>query len=187
MNIRHVLVRHISDVFVRNKYYMDLTLHGLFDIVDTGLSPEITHFKMGKHPGKHWWLKTVIPKNDTDRITTIWMHLCRMHPSLIYFTPYAYDWYGVLLEDFQSVWIKEQVDVVLTVKKRVFDYDIISFPESFNVSGKNLQKLIKLEQQNNPDTFTQDEWNEIINVTEFMKSWTTDKQAKNNRKQLRKI
>lgn len=166
---------------------MDFTLSGVLGVIETGVPPEIMHFRKGTHPGKNWWLKTVVPLQQDTRITSIWMHISRMHPALVLLTPTAYDWYGEIISGFQSVWIKENLDLELLVKKRIFDYNIVSFAEGFNNSGQKLQKIVESHQATMPHLCSDDEWSELSTVTEFMSAWTTDAQARQKRKTLRKL
>ena len=120
----------------------DINFENVMEIFSTGIPPEVSHFRNKVHPGRHWWLKTVIPIDNTLESARVWRKIRKKEPLNIHITDSAYDWFGNPI-DACSVWIREGIDVILTVGYYGnIDYEIKKFAESFNDSGKWLHEQI---------------------------------------------
>ena len=146
-------------------------------ILQTGTPPEITHFRNGNHPGKKWWLKTVVPASAHNALTEIWNRLAHQHPQLVTWVLEAYDWRECRITHAHSIWLRNDVDIVIDYQPPRFDYVIMPFEDSFNQSGQQLHQA--LAHRNNSD-FKQNQsqdWHKLKNIANFMSTWTTDSQA----------
>lgn len=156
-------------------------------ILQSGTPPEITHFRNGNHPGKSWWLKTVVPASAQCPLTEIWNRLAHQHPQLITWVLEAYDWQQQRIQGAHSIWLRNDVDIHIDYQDPHFDYHILPFEDSFNVSGQQLhQQLTHRAQRDFKQNHPQD-WHKLKSLANFMSTWTTDSQADVRRKTWRLI
>lgn len=159
-----------------------MNFDGLWQILENSVPPEITHYQRGEHPGVGWWLKTVVPTNSQSPIYLAWDAIQQKHPRLVRMEPTAYDWFQTPIVNTSSVWINQKVDVTLSETDNQFSYVLGDYDTSFNIWGVKL--IQELEQQKSPELDPHD-WHKLCDVAYLMKSWTTDRQANNNRKGLK--
>ena len=165
----------------------DINFENVVEIFSTGVPPEVSHFRNLVHPGRSWWLKTVIPKDHTIDPAKVWGMIRKKQPLNVHITDFAYDWYGNPITAC-SVWIREGIDVVLTIDRyNMVDYEIKKFAESFNTSGKLLYEEITSAWESNTQNINDEDWHNLFSVAELMSGWTTESQAAEKRKVFRVI
>lgn len=158
-----------------------MNYQGVWHTLDNSVPPEITHYQMGQHPGTSWWLKTVIPSNDQSLLHQAWDAVARKHPRLVCLEPHAYDWQQNLITGAHSIWLNYKIDVVLTQVDSGYQYEMGDYDTSFNKWGDQILQQLN---QHNSDQIDPNDWHMLTLVADLMKSWTTDRQARNNRRSL---
>ena len=154
----------------------------VWHILSTGVPPEISHFRNQTHPGRQYWLKTVIPCREADHtLFDLWARVVQQHPSTVEITDQAYDWNGAIIPGAHSVWVREGVDVVLRQHARGADYSIMPFEDSFNSSGRLYHRQVLQAQKLDPEKSSNSDWQNLICTTQLMSTWTTDTQARARR------
>ena len=156
-----------------------MNFDSLWHLLDNSVPPEVTHYQMGHHPGAGWWLKTVVPTNIHSPIYQAWYTIQNKHPRLVHMEHVAYDWHQKLITHTHSIWLNHKIDITVTQIGEEFEYQMGDYDQSFNVWGQQLLK--ELEQQQSPE-FDQDDWHKLCDVAQLMQSWTTDRQARKNRR-----
>ena len=159
-----------------------INFENIIDVLSTGIAPEISHFKKQVHPGRNWWLKTVIPIDDTTDPSRVWYMIHKKEPLNVHITDFAYDWYGNAISAY-SVWIREGIDVIIKIGKNgKVDYKISPFSQSFNESGKWLYDELTKSWESNTQNINDEDWHKLFSVAELMSGWTTESQASEKRK-----
>jgi hypothetical protein len=165
---------------------MQWNFENICSVLEACTPPEITHFQQGNHPGKRWWLKTVVPANADSEPTQIWDRLTSQHPQLIVWVAEAYDWRGDRIPHAHSIWLRNDIDICIVRQPPGFDYTILPFEDSININGHlllhELQKKQKhFQKQNRAD------WHKLENIAHCISKWTTHNQAKNRRQKFKVI
>jgi hypothetical protein len=163
-----------------------MNFDNVWSILNNSVPPEITHYQHGSHPGKTWWLKTVVPNSDTKvNVFKVWKAIEKSHKKLVRLVPQAYDWHQTCIPHAHSVWVNHKVDVSLVQAENGFTYQISDYDKSFNEWGEHLQlwlssQAVPQSKENDPH-----DWHKLWHVTELVKTWTTDAQAKHNRGKIK--
>lgn len=82
--------------------------------------PEVYHFRNGNHPGPNWYLKTVCPTPELKQIDRygygkLWLEIRKDYPDYIKIVPQAYDWNGNEIPYMVSVWLVNDIDIIMEV------------------------------------------------------------------------
>jgi hypothetical protein len=113
----------------------------LQDILSTRSNPEIKHYQAYTHPGVNWYIKTVLPDNRTDDsayLNKFWDRLEDLYPKIIRITDLAFDWNGNRIDYCRTIWLRKEVDIIVTFDNGKLDYSLIDYDEGLNISAKNL-------------------------------------------------
>ena len=165
-----------------------MNFENILEIFQQGTPPEITHFRKGSHPGKRWWLKTVIHKNPNSEPTKIWTIIQSLEYEIVTIITEAYDWFGNIIPDCYSIWIREGLDITINLDNvGKFDYKIDKFNDSFNEFGKTISNEIEKSWLSNKQNLNDMDWHKLFYVADFMHRWTSERQAIENRKKIRII
>lgn len=123
--------------------------------------------------------------DDTIHVFQAWKAIERAHKRVVRLVPHAYDWQQCLIPHAHSVWCNQKADVILSQIDNGFSYEIRDYDKSFNEWGVQLQ--LWLSSQALPQSKENDphDWHKLWNVTELVKTWTTDAQAKLNRGKIK--
>ena len=157
--------------------------NNVWHILSTGVPPEISHFRNQTHPGRQFWLKTVIPSRDIDHhLFDLWARVIQQHSLSVQITDQAYDWFENIIPGAHSIWVREGIDVVLRQHARGADYSILPFEDSFNSSGLLYHRQVLQSQRLDCEKSLNSDWQNLISTTQLMSSWTTDTQARARRK-----
>jgi hypothetical protein len=156
-------------------------------ILSDSQPPEITHFQKGSHPGRGWWLKTAVPLVGVPDLYQIWRSLSKQHSNLICLTQDTYNWNQQIVNNVISIWLRESIDVELTVGDGTYNYSMVPFENSFNLAGKNLEKQLLNFQKQNPAAVGKDELHYLLAVVQLMSTWHTDTQANCRRAKIQVV
>lgn len=150
--------------------------------------PEITHYRLNLHPGIRWYLKTAVLNHDPDTdLLEIWRAIEREHGSLVRVSPYCYDWYQNRIDDASTIWVKQGMDVRITIDGDDITYAIVSADVTFNGWGREIQKHLRSAENLSWKEHDPVTWNKLQDVAQLLSSWTTDKQAQMRRQMLKVI
>jgi len=155
---------------------------GIWPLLENSVPPEVTHYQKGDHPGPGWWLKTAMPYQPHSLIYQAWDAIQRKHPGLVCIQPTAYDWQQHLIPQVHSIWLNVRVDVTVTVMEHEFTYNIDDCDTSFNVWGKQLARALASDKSKHAQL---PDWHMLCDVAKLMQSWTTERQARINRRSLK--
>ena len=155
---------------------MTLDLTDIEFYLENGVPPEITHFQKGVHPGRHWWLKTVVPHSKTSEIYQYWLRLHQAHGHRVWLTHSAFDWLQAPIPDAATVWIQQGFNVILSHENHTISHETVRFDQSFNQMGSQLTNCI------DPAKFSDPGWHKLTQLTDFISTWTTHSQAVARRK-----
>ena len=155
---------------------------GIWPLLENSVPPEVTHYQKGDHPGAGWWLKTAIPYQAQSRVYQAWDAVQQKHPGLVCIQPSAYDWQQQWIPGVHSIWLNIRVDVSVSIMEHDFTYDIDDYDTSFNVWGKKISRALGNDKSKHPKL---DDWHMLRDVAKLMQSWTTDRQARINRRSLK--
>jgi hypothetical protein len=164
-----------------------INFENVTELFSTGIPPEISHFRNQKHPGRNWWLKTVIPVEETTTPSKVWQMVLKKEPFNVMITDIAYDWKGTVIVGARSVWIRQGIDVVINIDDNKVGYKTKKFAESFNDSGKWLYEQITRSWESNVQNINDEDWHNLFSVAELMSAWTTEDQATEKRKVFKVI
>lgn len=98
--------------------YPNYSFNGILNKIKNSTHPEEYHKKNGNHPGSNWYLKTVSPIPDLIQVDEfgfglLWQTLSDEYPELIKLVTEAYDWNGVEIQNMVSIWLDQQIDIIL--------------------------------------------------------------------------
>lgn len=169
---------------------LENTLYTIKDLKN----PEIHHYHRGKHPGIKWYIKTIMPgpkilNNDTYVLYNLWKYLESRFPKLVKLVDCAYDWQGELIPSWYTIWLNEKIDIRVSWNRaNGFSWDIVEYDLGLNASAKDALELMDnsftAARHSKQSTVC---YNELCNILEYLKTWTSDKKAKANRQNLRII
>lgn len=128
----------------------------------------------------------MVPSSDTKiHVWQAWKAIEQAHKRVVRLVPHAYDWHQNLIPHAHSVWINHRADVSLSLMNGEYLYEILDYDTSFNEWGEKLQ--LWLSSQALPQSKENDphDWHKLWDVTELVKTWTTDAQAKHNRGKIK--
>lgn len=163
-----------------NKYFMNFD--HVWQLLENSVPPEVTNYHQGYHPGLGWYLKTAVPNSDQLLLLRTWQAISARHPGLVTVSDHAYDWQTNRIPNCSSIWLKDHVDITLTLQNNQFSYVILPFDDATNRWGHDLRKNLlryKRQQAKNLDSLS---WHNLFDVANLLKQWTTDRQARVKRK-----
>jgi hypothetical protein len=159
---------------------------GVWEILDSTIPPEISHYRAGNHPGLGWWLKTAVPKNTN--LSNAWQTLATNHPTVVQMVHVAYNWQGAEIQSALSVWIRDNQDLDLDHINGQWHYVIRPFDESVNVWGHRLNQNLRTWQRRKHKTkLDEDNWHKLKSVAQMLQTWTSNQQAQIKRKGLKLV
>lgn len=167
-----------------------INFENILDLLKTSVPPEISHYRSGTHPGKDWWLKTVIPTDKSAGPTIMWKKIQQKEPLNVLLTNSAVDWFENTIENANSVWIRHGIDLVVDVADNEtgkFTYVIKNVTDSLNEFGNTINKKITDAWESNSQNINDIDWHNLIYISNLMSSWTSDVQAEKKRKMFKVI
>jgi hypothetical protein len=155
----------------------------VWELLDSTVPPEVTHYREGSHPGMGWWLKTVIPSDQTCSVTKAWQTLAEKNQNMITLVEVAYNWHGQIINGATSIWLRNQQDVDLDMIQGQWHYVIRPYDESVNVWGHRLADSIKIWHKFNKTSASSNHgWHKLKDVAKLLQNWTSNQQAQIKRK-----
>ena len=167
-------------------------LQAVLDTIQQATNPEIYHFRKGSHPGAKFYIKTIIPgpkiiNDDTYVFWQFWETLANRYPRIVKLVDRAYDWHGDIIPDWWTIWLEERIDILWTWSRTEgIDFHLIDYDIGIKYSGKRALTLIKedIDRLSPEDQLCFDQIEEIAN---FLETYTSERQAEQNRKNLKVI
>lgn len=160
---------------------LDVESIRLLDTIADKLNPEIHHYHRGSHPGASWYIKTVVPQahkltGESRSLADFWDQVASNHPDLILITDQAYDWDGIAISGWRTIWANNRIDIIWNrCPWDGFSYRIVDFNEGLNQSGLSLLGMLG-------------QYRELGNIGEiagFLSTYTTEKNSNSKRKNIR--
>jgi hypothetical protein len=165
-----------------------INFESILDLLKTSVPPEISHYRRSTHPGKDWWLKTVIPTNQTAGPNIMWKKIQQKEPLNVLLTNSAVDWFENPIKDAHTVWVRQGIDLVVDFDETGdFTYVVKNVTDSFNEFGKIINENIMNAWEANSQNLTDIDWHNLIYISNLMSGWTSDVQADKKRKMFKVI
>ncbi len=156
-------------------------------------NPEIYHYQRGSHPGVKWYIKTIIPgygmlTDDSYPLWAMWRFLTEHYPHLIKIINSAYDWQGNLLTGWWTIWLDQRIDIrVKWSKEDGFDWKLVDYEDGLKLSAEDISSMISTlfdDRHTEQETL---QFKQLNYILDFLRTYTTDKRSKENRKKLKVI
>ena len=162
-------------------------LETTLDTIKDTKNPEIYHYHRKSHPGANWYIKTILPgpeiiNDDTYMVFVLWTRLQEKHPNLIRLVDKAYNWQGILLSGWWTIWLDEKIDIIwIWSREEGFDWKIVDFDIGLKSSAYKIGSWIR----NHSDNLHQDDktlsYNRLCEISDFLSTFTTERRSKENR------
>jgi hypothetical protein len=155
-------------------------------------NPEIHHYHHGSHPGSTWHIKTILPgptvlNDDTHVLFSFWRRLQENHPNLVLLGKQAYDWQGNLIPSWWTIWLDEKVDIIWSwSRENGFEYEFVDFEIGLKASATLISSMIGGD-DSRLSTRKSASYKRLHEIAEFLRTYTTDKQSRAKRANLRVI
>lgn len=164
----------------------------VLETIQEATNPEIYHFRRGSHPGQKYYIKTIIPgptilNDDTYVFWQFWETLAGKYPRIIKLIDHAYDWYGNSIADWWTIWLEERIDITWTWSRTDgIDFHLIDYDLGLKYSGQRALNIIKddIDRLSPEDLVCLEQ---IQEIADFLKSYTTERLAEQNRKKFKVI
>lgn len=155
-------------------------------------NPEIHHYHQRSHPGAKWYIKTILPNiniiaEDAYPILLEWQKIIKKNKNLICITDIAYDWSGDRIPNWSTIWLNNRIDVIWNFEDNAINWQVVDVDVGFKTSATTAMQWVKTNlssRQSHPSAIDFDNLCEIAN---FLKTYTSEKHSKNLRAQLRVI
>jgi hypothetical protein len=154
------------------------------------INPEIHHFNGGTHPGDvRWSIKTIIPgeliiNDQTKDILILWQTILYYHPTKVSIIERAYDWNGNIIDGWWTVFLDQTIDIIVT-DYGTYEWDVVDFNTGMKVfASKQIDKLKSLQhsgQIKSGEVYS----DQMLDILEFLKTYTSDENSKLKRNNLR--
>jgi hypothetical protein len=165
-----------------------MNMDDVWHTLENSVSPEVTHFQRGTHPGPQWWLKTAVVKQDVHLGThTIWQALSLAHPRLIKITPHCWDWHQNLIPWAHTVWIKMGRDVQVELMGTDWVYHVISDDIGNQIWCETLDSWVKSAHNRHMKKTDPTTWHKWKHSLQLLQAWRSEHQAQQRRKQIKAI
>lgn len=165
---------------------LDLEPDNILDTIEGSKNPEIHHYNHGVHPGLRWSIKTILPGPDlvsteTSILFNFWNGIQRKHPYLVRITKLAFDWNGVRLDGWWTIWVQDRIDIIWNQTEDGFSYHIVDREVGLKASSRSLVQIL----DSRHTAGDQSSYNVLLGIAEFIKTYTGDHQSKINRSKIR--
>lgn len=156
-------------------------------------NPEIYHYQHGSHPGIKWYIKTIIPgtgilNDDTYTLWTMWRHLSEHFSHLVKIVDIAYDWDGSLINQWWTIWLDQRIDVRVSWTRELgFNWKLVDYEDGLKLSAIEISSIVNNMCNNRLTEQELLKYKQLSYILEFLKTYTTDKRSKENRKTLKVI
>ena len=167
-------------------------LTNLFDnalnTVKDSKNPEIHHYHRGSHPGITWHIKTVIPgerllNSNTAALHALWKHLETRYPRMVRISNQAYHWNGDIIPGWITIWVDTRIDIIVTwTSEDGFKWEMIDFDQALKKSADTIIYNIAQNRHSGDD---QVNYQELVEIVDFLKTFTSDKASQENKSKIR--
>lgn len=164
----------------------------ILNTISYNKNPEIYHYNATTHPGIQWYIKTICPSanlltEQTRPIHKFWYNLQNIHPNLVKITDIAFLWDGSVFPNWNTIWLHEKIDIEWSItSNKEIDYKLIEFDIGLKLSAEKIEKLIN--EIITSDRLSNDsmlEYNSLLNITNFLKTHTSERRSKEKRNHIR--
>lgn len=165
------------------------TLH----TITVSKNPEIYHFLYGSHPGVKWYIKTILPgynilTNDSYPLWAMWRHLAEHHSDFVKIVNTSYDWDGKLIPNWWTIWLDQRIDIVISwSREHGFNWKIVDYDIGLKLSADDIYKILSETSDNRQPNYDSLHYKQLCYIIEYLKTYTTEKRSKSNRKKLKVI
>lgn len=151
------------------------------------VNPEVWHARNLSHPGKHWYIKTILPKSfqeSSKLIVNFWYNLSKNHPNFVKITSSAYNWHGKLLDNWNTIWLYQDIDIEWTIDENGRpSFLFINFYTGLKNAAQYLQTTLGV----NDNHEYEPSFAHIHDILWFLTTYASNDSAKTKRKTLEVI
>ena len=128
---------------------LDNSLQTVLDTIQEAINPEIYHFRYGTHPGRKYYIKTIIPgpniiNDDTYVFWQFWETLANRYPRVVRLIDHAFDWQGNKIEHWWTIWLEERIDIIWSWSRTDgIDFHLIDYDIGLKYSGVKALEVFK--------------------------------------------
>lgn len=158
----------------------DLDFTGALEAISQLDNPEIWHVRCGTHPGIGWSIKTIIPSHNIAedsllRICDMWAVIAAMHPETVVITKQALDWNGSVITDWKTIWIRDDMDVLLSFNEsKTPVYEITSAQSGYRNTARTIIDNLTRQLANSSEPETVEELGVLLDIAETIGSQVSD-------------
>lgn len=165
-----------------------MELNQVWQLLEQGVPPEITHHQLKLHPGPGWWLKTAVLKQDHHMSPlNMWKHVQATHPNLIHITPHCFDWKTNLMPWACTIWLRKGKDVQVEFKDPDWIYHVVSEDISNQIWCDTFTRWIKSTHNKSMKKDDPHTWHMWIHSIQLLEHWCSEHQVQARRKQIKVI
>lgn len=155
-------------------------------MLDVHRNPEIHHYNQGTHPGINWCIKTVLPmKSHSDpslhAFIDTWHRLAADFPSRVRIIDEACDWMAQPIKGWNTVWIDQDHDVVVTCLDGHVTLDFIDHERGVRASADLIRSTFSV------DGCQADILERFENAVSALSTYSTQRQTKQNQTRIKAI
>lgn len=172
---------------------LDRKLTDTVHTIEDGKNPEIHHYHHGSHPGISWYIKTVIPgptvcNQNILVILDFWQKISSCNPSLIRLVDSAYDWDGVRLHGWWTVWLNVGIDVSWSWDESIgFSYEIIEYHEGLRSSASRIRNWLNQASTTRHLSDDQIHYEKLNVIAGFLETYSSESESRAKRSRLQVI
>lgn len=168
-------------------------LNVALDTIEGSTNPEVYHAQNGSHPGRRWYIKTIIPglkilNDDTHALFFFFQALQSRHGKIIRVCDCAFDWKGHIIKNWYTVWLDEKIDIDWCyTRENGFDYEIVDYDIGIKRSAKKLEQWINEDLDTRHTDHLPISYERLSEITEFLCTYTSEHRSQINRAKLKVI
>ena len=173
--------------FVKEQFVeLDQVLH----TIKNDINPEVHHFRHGSHPGCDWYIKTILPNHahldeTAQFIFDSWDDLQRKNPKLVNIGSIAYDWHGMPIDGYGTIWLNSKIDVIYKMTNHGnIGFEFQDYDSGLKISALAIERYLLA---NDSRQIENRSYHELASVANFLKTYTCDAHSRTKRTKLRII
>lgn len=166
-------------------------LNVALNTIEGSTNPEVYHAQNGTHPGRRWYIKTIIPgpkilNDDTHPLFLFWQTLQSRHTKMVRMSDTAFDWKGNIVKNWWTMWLDEKIDINWTYTRNDgFDYEIVDNDIGMKKTAEKLDLWLNEDIDTRHINNLPISYERLHEITEFLRTFTTEHRSQLNRSKLR--